>query len=219
MMTLLAAGVETTASTIAWALYLLACHPEIQRQLNDEVDTVLQGGMATYEHMPSLEFTSRIVRETLRLYPAPWFVTRTATTDTLLGGYTIPAGTALAYSPFVLHHRGDLFPHPERFDPDRWLPRNDGNIPPGAFVPFGHGARKCAGDTFALTQAILVLASLSARWWVELGPGLAKRRPPRPPLGVSLKPPKLPLRVLARTGDTANALPRPRRRDDLRGEY
>jgi pentalenene oxygenase len=202
MMTLLAAGIETTASTIAWALYLLACYPEIQRQLNDEVDTVLQGGMAAYEHVSSLRLTNRIVTETLRLYPAPWFVTRTATIDTLLGGHAIPAGTALAYSPFALHHRSDLFPQPERFDPDRWLPENDANIPPGAFVPFGHGARKCAGDAFAVTQAILVLASLSARWWVELGPDLAQRRPPRPPLGVSLKPPKLPLRVLARTGDT-----------------
>jgi pentalenene oxygenase len=203
MMTLLTAGIETVAGTLAWALYLLARHPEIQRKLNAEVDLILRGGAATYEQVPALKLAGRIVTETLRLYPPPWFVTRTAIVDTVLGGHHIPAGTTLAYSSHLLHHRSDLFPDPERFDPDRWLPENAGNIPPGAYIPFGHGARKCAGDTFAMTEAVLVLASLSARWWLQAAPDVAaRRRPPRPSLGVTIKPPKLPLRVLARTGSS-----------------
>jgi len=203
MMTLLMAGIETAASTLAWALYLLARHPEIQQKLNAEVDLILRGGAATYEHVPELKLAGRVVTETLRLYPPPWFVTRTAIIDTFFGGQYVPAGTTLAYSSYLLHHRSDLFPNPERFDPDRWLPENTKNIPPDAYIPFGHGARKCAGDTFAMTEAVLVLASVSAHWWVQATPNLAaRRRPPRPLLGVTIKPPKLPLRVLARTGSS-----------------
>lgn len=77
----------------------------------------------------------------------------------------------MIYSPYLLHHRADLFPEPERFDPDRWLPDREQAIPRNAYIPFGGGARKCIGETYGLTEATLALASITTRWSLQLPPG------------------------------------------------
>jgi cytochrome P450 len=162
IVTHLAAGGETTANALTWALDLLARHPAVQRRLQDETARVLDGP-AGYEDLPNLRFTQRIVNEALRLYPPGWLITRTVTVPTELDGHPLPAGTAVAVLPYALHHRADLYAHPERFDPDRW----DDAPPRGAFLPFGAGARKCIGDQFGMVEATLVLAGIASRWWVE----------------------------------------------------
>ncbi|MBX9399325.1 cytochrome P450 [Streptomyces sp. TRM72054] len=155
------AGIDTTASLLSWTLHLLTVRPDIEHRLHAEVDTVLVGRPPAYEDIPRLQLTSRILNETLRLHPAVWLFTRTATVDTRLGEYSIPRGTTIVHSPYLIHHRPDLYRDAERFDPDRWeadTPRRD------IFIPFGAGARKCIGDTFSLTEATLALANITSHW-------------------------------------------------------
>jgi cytochrome P450 len=179
VLTFFVAGTETTSTALSWAWHLLGGYPDIQAQLHTEVDTVLNGRIAEYHDIPKLELTGLIITETLRLYPPGWLFTRLTTTDTELAGQYLPAGTIVVFSPYVLHHRADLYPDPNRFDPDRW--RNDTTppLPRGAFTPFGGGARKCIGDVFAMTEATLTLASIATRWQLNPLPRARVRPAPR----------------------------------------
>lgn len=188
------AGTETTACTLAWALDLLARHPVAEERLHTETDTVLDGAPARHADLPRLPVTERIVTETLRLRAPAWLLTRTVTADTSLGGHALPAGTTVAYSPHVIHHRPDLYENPEAFDPERWNP--DRPQPPRhAFIPFAGGARKCVGDTFGMTETVLALASITARWSLRHPPGHPEVRPV---LGAALRPRELRMRVTSR---------------------
>jgi pentalenene oxygenase len=185
------AGSETCASTLAWALHLVARHPDIRRRLHAEVDGVLDGAPVGLDHLPRLELTARIITETLRLYPPAWVTTRTVTADAQLAGYDLPAGATVVVSPYVIHRRADLYPRPDRFDPDRAAPSR------GAYLPFGGGARKCIGDQFGVTEATLALAAIAARWGLEPVPG---RRPVRPATAMALYPHGLRMLVRERSG-------------------
>ncbi|MCX4820913.1 cytochrome P450 [Streptomyces sp. NBC_01142] len=195
-MALLGAGTDTTAATLAWALHLLSQHADIQRRIHAEVDDVLAVAPARLHHLPELTLTGRIVTETLRLYPPAWLVPRVVTADTVLGGYRLPAGATVFYSPYVIHHRGDLYEGPERFDPDRWDDSRRPQPPRHAYLPFGAGARKCIGDQFAFKEAVLALATITARW--HLYP--VAERPVTAHPGIELRPRGLHLRVTARPG-------------------
>ncbi|MGW2228024.1 cytochrome P450 [Streptomyces formicae] len=195
VVTIFLAGTETAASLLAWALDLLARNPRIERRLHAEVDAVLAGATATHADLPRLELTHRVITETLRLRPPGWIFTRTVTADTRLGGHLLPAGSCVAYSPYLIHHRPDLYDDPEVFDPDRWDPERP-QPPRHALVPFASGARKCIGDTFGMTEAVLTLATIAARWDLAHLPG---DRRVRPALGLALRPRKLHLRATPRT--------------------
>jgi cytochrome P450 len=196
-------GTESTASLLAWSVHLLGCHPDIADRMRAEVDTVLAGRPVTYADLPRLELTSRVITETLRLYAPGWVFTRTVTTDTHLGNYSLPAGTAIIFSPYLIHHRPDLYDEPERFDPDRWLPDHATAIPRDAYIPFGGGARKCIGDTFSLTEATLTLASITARWHLQPLPD----HHVRPALAAALRPRGLRMRATTRTPMVVSATP------------
>lgn len=189
---LLLAGGETTSAALAWSLHLLAGHPQVRHALHAEVDAVLGGEVAGWEHLPRLDLTARIVREALRLYPPAWVVPRTTVRETAVAGRTLSAGSMVLFSPYVLHRRADLYPLPHRFDPDRWLdpaPHRD------AFLPFGAGATKCVGSEFGLAEATLVLASLAARWRLTPEPGTTVSLAAR----AVLVPRTLPMRLSARS--------------------
>ncbi|MGW3228725.1 cytochrome P450 [Kitasatospora sp. NPDC001095] len=186
-------GTETSATALAWALHLLAQHPEIEKQLHAEVDTVLGGRPATHADLPHLELTARVITETLRLWPPAWFFTRTCAADARLGRHQVRAGTILLYSPFLLHRQADLYPDPGRFDPERWTagqPRRE------TFIPFGAGPRKCIGDRFATIVTTLALATITTRWRLQPLPG-ARVRPTVS--GPVLAPKGLRMRATART--------------------
>jgi cytochrome P450 len=165
------AGTETTASLLAWSLHLLAQHPQVTQQLQTEVDAVLGGRVAGHDDVARLDYTTRVLTETLRLYPPAWMLTRILTTEATLAGKTLPAGTILLYSPYLIHRRGDLYPNPNHFDPDRWLPDHTTTPPRGAFIPFGGGTRRCIGDTFGMLEATLALATITTRWHLHPLPG------------------------------------------------
>ncbi|GHF65229.1 cytochrome P450 [Streptomyces mashuensis] len=189
---IIAAGTDTTAVALAWALHLLARRPAVQHRVAAEATTVLGGATPDLGHVPGLALTGRVLDEALRLYPPGWLFTRTVTTPTALGGCPLPAGTTVVYSPYVLHHRPDLHPQPGTFDPDRTL-RKD------AFLPFATGPRTCIGARFATVTATLALAHITRSWHLEPVPGTHVR----PATGLVLRPSGLRLRVLARgTGGT-----------------
>ncbi|WP_255951278.1 cytochrome P450 [Streptomyces odontomachi] len=199
---LVLAGAETTSATLAWALHLLARAPDERARLHAEADTVLAGRTATWDDVQRLEHTTRVVRETLRLLPPAWLLPRTAVRDTELAGRRIPAGSIVAYSPYVVHRRSDLHQDADRFRPDRWRRGADGatQVPRGSFLAFGSGSTRCLGEGFALTEAVLALASIAARW--ELVPVKGKVR--AAPRSV-LCPRTLPMRLHRRTGRPAQS--------------
>ncbi|OHV27679.1 cytochrome P450 [Parafrankia soli] len=193
LVTISIGGIETTATTLSWALHLVAQHPQTEERLHDEVDTILSGRPACYPDVPKLEYTQQIITETLRLFSPIQMITRRVTTDTRLGGHVLPAGTPVVYSPHVIHHRADLYPDPETFDPDRWSPLAP-TPPPHSYLPFGGGARKCIGDTFGITEATLALATIATRWRLRSEPGRAVR----PARAVAPRPHRLRMRVTSR---------------------
>ncbi|MEU0403754.1 cytochrome P450 [Streptomyces sp. NPDC006197] len=189
VMTFFIAGTRTTAATLAWAMYALATHPREQTGVQEEADQYLAGQAADQALPSTLAVTERVITETLRLYSPGWLMTRLVTRDTVIGHTPVPAGTMVALSPWIIHHRPDLHPQPERFDTDRWV------TPPAreAFLPFGAGARKCIGDRFALTQVTVALTHIASRW--RLAPA---GRPPQVVPGAALFPRGMRLQVHAR---------------------
>jgi pentalenene oxygenase len=193
-MSFFAAGVETTANLLGWAFNLVSGNPDVENRLHSEVDTVLGGRPPTHLDLPELPFTSQIINETLRLYPPAWLLTRAISSDTSIAGHLLAAGTTIVFSPYLVHHRADLYPDPEGFDPERWA-KDGGRVPAReAFIPFGGGARKCIGDQFGVTEAVLVIAMVATRWRLQQIPG----NDDGTRAGVTLRPKRLRLRAVAR---------------------
>ncbi|MCX4808821.1 cytochrome P450 [Streptomyces sp. NBC_01214] len=181
LVTMMFAGTDTTADTLASAFQLISMHPEVEERLHEEVSTATGGRPLTPDALPALDHTRRVILEALRMFPPGWIVTRVTTTDTRLAGHHLPAGTDVLCSPYLHHHDPALFPDPDRFDPDRWLPHRNDTVPRGAMIPFGGGNRRCIGDQFALTQATLVIAAIAAKWRLRSTSPLSPR--PRMSLG------------------------------------
>jgi cytochrome P450 len=163
---LLLAGGETTSAAVVWSLHLLTEHPDVLAALHAETDAVLSGGVAGWDHLARLDLTARIVQEALRLYPPAWVLPRTCVRETRLAGKTLPAGTIVLFSPYILHRRSAAYHQPHRFDPGRWLAPAEDRGPPrsASFLPFGAGATKCIGEEFGVAEATLALASITAQW-------------------------------------------------------
>jgi cytochrome P450 len=171
VMTMLLAGHETTALALSWAWYLLATHPEAQAQLHDEVDRVLAGRWPSAADVSDLPFTNRVVRETLRLYPPAWVLSRRAAEDVEIGRYQVPAGSNIVVSPWVTHRDARFFPEPLAFEPDRWTAEFEQALPKFAYFPFGGGPRACIGNNFALMEAAVLLAAVAQRYSITMAPG------------------------------------------------
>ena len=171
VLTLLLAGNETTAMALAWAWYLLAQHPEVEARLAAELETTLAGRTPTLEDLPRLPYTQMVLEETMRLYPPAWFLMRKAIHEDTIGGYTIPANTFISYSAYTLHRHPDFWDTPERFDPERFTPERSANRPRFAYLPFGAGPRLCIGNSFAMLEGQLILATVAQRYRFTLVPG------------------------------------------------
>jgi cytochrome P450 len=165
------AGHEATGLTLAWALYLLAQHPEVDARLASELLDVLGGRPPCAEDLPRLRYTSRILKETLRLYPPAWAVGREALLDCSLGGCDVPAGTQLIMSQWVLHRDPRYYDCPEEFRPERWSDDFVKRLPKYAYFPYGGGARVCIGNAFAEMEMVLLLAMIAQRFRFGLAPG------------------------------------------------
>ena len=167
--TLFAAGHETTSNALSWAWYLLAQHPRVEAKLHAELDTVLAGRQPSLADLPNLPYTLQVVKEAMRLYPPAWILNgRIALEDVQLNGYTVPKGSIIFISPYVMHHLADYFDEPETFKPERFTPQFEKSLPKYAYMPFGGGARVCIGNAFAMMEAQLVLATIAQRFSLEL---------------------------------------------------
>lgn len=163
--TLILAGHETTAVTLFWAVIMLAQAPEEQRRVAQEAAAqTIEPGTA-HAVMPALVHARAVVNETLRLFPPAFTIVRQAIAPDRAGDVDLPAGALVMIAPWVLHRHHALWRDPDAFDPSRFLP--DAPPPPRfAFLPFGAGPRVCVGAQFAMTEAVLVLASLIRRFQV-----------------------------------------------------
>lgn len=162
VITLLTAGIETTALALAWIFHEIAANPEVERRVLAEVDEVLAGRPVTFDDVPKLTYLGQVATEVLRKYPL-WLLMRRANEEVDLGGARLAPGTEVILSPHALHHDPANYPDPERFDPDRWTPERARQLPKGAFVPFGGGIHQCIGNHFALTEIVIALATVCTR--------------------------------------------------------
>lgn len=174
LITLLIAGHETTANLLTWCWYLLAQHPEARERLAEELDGVsltavkANGRLPTITDLPQLTFTEQLLKETLRLYPPAWFISRNAIEEDEIGGYPIPAGSLVSVSTYLTHRHPAFWPQPNQFDPDRFTPQVEAARPRYAYLPFGGGPRLCIGNNFAMTEAMLILATLAPHFHLTL---------------------------------------------------
>ncbi len=164
--TMIVAGHETTAVALFWSLYLLAGAPEIQERLAAEAARVDLGPDEAWSALGGLPYTRAVAQEAMRLYPPAFTLARQAIRDDHAGGVPVPAKAVVLIAPWVLHRHRRLWDQPELFDPGRFLP--DAPAPARfAYLPFGAGPRVCIGAQFAMTEAVLVLATLIQAFHVE----------------------------------------------------
>lgn len=187
VVTLLGSNMENTGTTLAWALYEVSRDPEVERRLHEEIDAVCGGRALRTEDLPSLEYTRRVIQETMRLYGPVWLVTRRTVEAVTLGGYRIPRDTDVAYSPYLMQHDPAAYPDPQRFDPDRWAPERVSAAARENYMAFGAGTRQCIGESFAWVELVIILAVIASRWRLTA----ASDRPVKPVAHVTVNPGKL----------------------------
>ena len=172
-MTIFLAGHETTANAMSWTWHLLGQSPQVEATLHAELARVLDGRTPTVEDVPRLEYTRAVVAESMRLYPPAWTIGRLAFEPHTIAGHAIKPGALVIMSQWVAHRDPRWWDEPGTFAPERWLPNQTGNQEPGtqnrsrpkyAYFPFGGGSRICIGESFAWTEAILLLATIAQRW-------------------------------------------------------
>jgi cytochrome P450 len=168
-LTLFLAGHETTANALMWVWYLLSENPSAAQTFYDEVDSVLQGRLPTFDDLPRLKYTEWVFAESMRLYPPAWVIGRRAIADYSIAQYAIPAKSILMLSPWVVHRDPRWFPEPAQFRPERWSEPD--TRPKFAYFPFGGGMRVCIGERFAWMEGVLLLATVAQQWKFKLVPG------------------------------------------------
>ncbi|RKG93601.1 cytochrome P450 [Corallococcus terminator] len=184
VLTMLLAGHETTATTLSWVFGLLAKHPDVEARLHAEVDAVLAGRAPTVEDVPKLGYTRQVVEEAMRLYPAAVIFSRTVMEDDVIGGFKIPKGTAVDVSPYVTHRHPDFWEEPDLFRPERFAPEAAAKRHRFAWFPFSGGPRQCIGNSFAMMESQLVLATVAQRYQLREAPGFTLQ----PESHLSLRP-------------------------------
>lgn len=162
LLTFIVAGHETTALTLAWAMYLVGFDQGVQDRARAEVQEVLQGRTCTGEDVANLPFVRQIIDETLRLYPAAGIISRTAQAKDTLGGREILPGDTVMIPIYALGRNELLWEEPDAFRPERFADRKA--IDRYAYLPFGDGPRICIGASFALQEAVIILATLLSRF-------------------------------------------------------
>jgi cytochrome P450 len=182
LLTFIVAGHETTALSLAWSLYLLAFDPVAQEKARTEAQDVLKGRAATADDVPALKYVRQVIDEALRLYPPAAFLSRTAQADDQILGREIRKGDTVMLPIYALHRNHLLWDDPNAFRPERF--DDPKAVDRFAYLPFGDGPRICIGASFALQEAVIVLATLVSRFRFTAIPG----RDPRPALILTLRP-------------------------------
>jgi cytochrome P450 len=194
VMVMLWAGHETGANVLTWMWYRLGTHPEVQQRVYQEVDRELDGRAPTLADCSKLAYTRTVLDEVQRLYPQQWMASRKALEEDEIGGFRIPAGTDVVFSPYHAHRHPEFWDDPEEFRPERFSPEEVARRDRSAYIPFGSGPHLCIGNQFALAEMLLVIAHTVQRFRIELeSPEPVNPRPlltlgPERPVRVRLVP-------------------------------
>lgn len=170
-MTLFLAGHETSAAALVWACYVMAVHPEVQGKLRDEAQAVLGERPATFDDLPRLVYTGMVIKETMRLYPPTWLFPREAAEDVQIGGYVLRKKSLVHLVPYLLHRDARFWDDPLAFRPERFTPENEARLHKFVYFPFGGGPRVCIGNSFAMMEMQLILATLAQQFSIRLAAG------------------------------------------------
>jgi cytochrome P450 len=182
--TLFLAGHETTANTLSWTWWLLAQNPAVEAKLHAELRTVLAGRAPSLDDLPKLVYTNYIITESMRLYPPAWGTARTAIEDYEIAGYAVPKGSGVSFAQWTVHRDARWYDAPGEFRPERWEGDLLKRIPRFAYFPFGGGPRQCIGNTFALMETALTLATIAQQYRFRLVAG----HPVVPLASITLRP-------------------------------
>ena len=182
LLTFIVAGHETTALTLSWSLYLMGFDQSVQEKARAEAQSVLGGRAATGADLENLPYTRQIIDEALRLYPPAGIISRTACKPDTLGGREIRSGDTVMIPIYALGRNRLLWDDPDAFRPERFEDRK--NIDRYAYLPFGDGPRICIGASFALQEAVIILATLLSRFRFTPVPG----KDPEPVMILTLRP-------------------------------
>jgi len=184
LLTFIGAGHETTALALTWSLYLLGSDPETTARVRAEIAQVAGDASITHAHVERLVFTRQVVQEAMRLYPSLPMMTRMAGEDVEAGGVALKKGTFVFIPIYAIHRHRRLWRDPDVFDPDRFSAEQSAGRHRFAYLPFGGGPRVCIGQTFALIEAVAILATLVRGVTLEPDPGHRIR----PMMRVSMRP-------------------------------
>ncbi|XP_050449076.1 cytochrome P450 4C1-like [Cataglyphis hispanica] len=162
-------GHDTTAVAITWSLFLLGNNLEHQEKVHEELEEVFKDSKtpASVKELSQLKYLDRIIKESLRLFPSVPVITRKLTKDIKMDGYTLPKGVTVVLAIGLLHKNPEIWSHPNKFDPDRFLPDNSKYRNPYAYVPFSAGPRNCIGQKFALLEEKTILTAILRKWRVK----------------------------------------------------
>jgi cytochrome P450 len=165
---LFVAAYGTMSQALSWTLFLLAQHPQIRSDLTDELRGALGGGAPSVGALAKLPLLERVIKESMRLLPPLPYSSRTSNAAFELGPYQFPARTTMAFSHYITHHLPEIYPEPERFNPDRWLAIRPS---PYEYLPFGAGPHVCLGAQFAMMTMKVALACILQRFQLNVVPG------------------------------------------------
>ncbi|HEY8744456.1 MAG TPA: cytochrome P450, partial [Chloroflexota bacterium] len=163
-------GNAVLASALLWTWYLLAEHGDVEAKLQAEVEAVLGGRAPSFGDLPGLSYTAMVVAESMRLFPPAWTIGRRTIQDYAIDGITLPSGSLVVLSPFVTQRDARFHPAPLVVDPQRWTPEARASRPPFSYFPFSGGPRSCLGEHLALTELVLLVATLAQRGRLHLVP-------------------------------------------------
>lgn len=197
--TLFLAGHETTANALNWTWWLLARHQQVEARLHDELDSVLQGSPPTLADLRRLPYTEMVIKESMRLMPPVWTIGRVNCEATEVLGYSFPAWSGVQICIYSVHRHPGIWEQPDEFIPERWADESIKEIPKYAYIPFGGGPRICIGNSFAMMEANLVLATMAQRYQMRLIEGV--EIVPQPFITMFPRD-GLPMRIEARTSKT-----------------
>ena len=165
IMIFLFAAHDTTSTALTWSLAYLATNQMIQDILQKELDSVLEGGrVPTGDDLPKLEYAEKIFKETLRIRPSVWALSRLTNEEYKIGEYVIQNSSVIFMSQYAMHNSPKYYADPDIFNPERWTKEFLFKLPRFAYFPFGGGIRSCIGETFAVQEGILALATIFQKW-------------------------------------------------------